>query len=435
MKILLACGIFSVCAFAETLTWDKLIASAEEDPVLQASQKKQNSISARSGTKLWDELEFEYKLNGFGFQEHEFELEMKPKAFGEGAADEAYWKSQAEYQKAHQQLDHASVLYERYEHALRFVRLQQTLNLHLQLAQIAADRVEVLHALSGSETFHLQDLVSAMEEQVSIASKLVADSNSIRDSKMKLLSWVNGFDDVQLDSAFLPTVDELKNILNKMSGDAEKYSEVVTAKAKWQVDEKRAEQETAGDRNYITQVSVGYKYVHGRYKYKWVTTECHGSSCTEEWQLQHTDDDRRTRDKFFASIGFRLPFFNSNNSKELKRQIDVLESERDYQKTKRDVAQKVERRREEILGLIAQREVQKKFVDQVDQGALFEDFANRAGNDPLLLLRARQSSVESQLKIVAIEDNIFTVYLDLLFETGALGRTDVSNHLKAGPEK
>ena len=58
MKILLACGIFSVCAFAETLTWDKLIASAEEDPVLQASQKKQNSISARSGTKLWDELEF-----------------------------------------------------------------------------------------------------------------------------------------------------------------------------------------------------------------------------------------------------------------------------------------------------------------------------------------------------------------------------------------
>ena len=188
MKILLACGIFSVCAFAETLTWDKLIASAEEDPVLQASQKKQNSISARSGTKLWDELEFEYKLNGFGFQEHEFELEMKPKAFGEGAADEAYWKSQAEYQKAHQQLDRASVLYERYEHALRFVRLQQTLNLHLQLAQIAADRVEVLHALSGSETFHLQDLVSAMEEQVSIASKLVADSNSIRDSKMKLLS-------------------------------------------------------------------------------------------------------------------------------------------------------------------------------------------------------------------------------------------------------
>ena len=119
----------------------------------------------------------------------------------------------------------------------------------------------------------------------------------------------------------------------------------------------------------------------------------------------------------------------------MQRQIDFLESERDYHKTKRDVAQKEERRREEILGLIAQREVQKKFVDQVDQGALFEDFANRAGNDPLLLLRARQSSVESQLKIVAIEDNIFTVYLDLLFETGALGRTDVSNHLKAGPEK
>ncbi len=131
----------------------------------------------------------------------------------------------------------------------------------------------------------------------------------------------------------------------------------------------------------------------------------------------------------------RLPFFCNDNSGNLKRQIDVLESERDYQKTKRDVSQKVERRREEILGLITQREVQQKFVEQVDQGALFEDFANRAGNDPLLLLRAKQSSVESQLKIVELDDNIFTVYLDLLFQTGALGRTDVNNHLKAGPEK
>ena len=427
--------ILSVSAFATPLTWEKLIASAENDPVLQASGKKQSAIAHRSGTKLWDYLELEYTLDGFGFIEHDFELKIKPKAFGEGSADDAYWKSQAEYQRAHQNLDRALVLYERYEHALRFVKWQQILHLHLQLSQIAADRIEVLHAQSGSEEFRLQDLVSALEEQVSISAKLVADSNAIRDSKMKLLSWVEGYDEVDIDSTFLPSIEELKKILTEMSLNAERYSEVATARAKWAVDEKRAEQETASDRNYISKIGVGYKYVHGRYKYKWITKECSGSSCVEEWQLQRTDDDRRTQDKFYASIAVRLPFFSNDNSGNLKRQIDVLESERDYQKTKRDVSQKVERRREEILGLITQREVQQKFVEQVDQGALFEDFANRAGNDPLLLLRAKQSSVESQLKIVELDDNIFTVYLDLLFQTGALGRTDVNNHLKAGPEK
>ena len=51
--------VLSVSAFATPLTWEKLIASAENDPVLQASGKKQSAIAHRSGTKLWDDLELE----------------------------------------------------------------------------------------------------------------------------------------------------------------------------------------------------------------------------------------------------------------------------------------------------------------------------------------------------------------------------------------
>ena len=435
MKTLAWCGILVACAVAEPLTWDKLVASADEDPVIQASQKKQTAIGGRSCTRLWDDLEFEYTLDGFGFLEHDFELKIKPKAFGEGSADEAYWKSQAEYQRALMNYDRSAVMFERYEHALRYVLRQQIRLIHEQLAQIAADRIEVLQALAGSETFRLQDLVTAMEEQAAISAKLVADSNSMNDSKLKLLSFVKGYDSVSIDSNFLPTMDELKSILKDMPMDAEKYADVAAAKAKWLVNEKKAGQDAASERNFISKIGVGYKYVHAKYKYKWVTQSCSGSSCTEEWQLQRTDDDRRTQDKFYASVAIRLPFFSGNDNSNLKRQIDVLESERDYQEAKRDLSQKVERLREEILGLIAERDVQQKFVEQVDQGALFEDFATKAGNDPLLLLRAKESSLQSQLKIVQLDMDIFTIYLDMLDRMGALARTDVTNHLKAGPAK
>lgn len=435
MKTLAWCGILVACAVAEPLTWDKLVASADEDPVIQASQKKQTAIGGRSCTRLWDDLEFEYTLDGFGFLEHDFELKIKPKAFGEGSADEAYWKSQAEYQRALMNYDRSAVMFERYEHALRYVLRQQIRLIHEQLAQIAADRIEVLQALAGSETFRLQDLVTAMEEQAAISAKLVADSNSMNDSKLKLLSFVKGYDSVSIDSNFLPTIDELKSILKDMPMDAEKYADVAAAKAKWLVNEKKAGQDAAGERNFISKIGVGYKYVHAKYKYKWVRRPCTGSSCTEEWQLQRTDDDRRTQDKFYASVAIRLPFFSGNDNSNLKRQIDVLESERDYQEAKRDLSQKVERLREEILGLIAERDVQQKFVEQVDQGALFEDFATKAGNDPLLLLRAKESSLQSQLKIVQLDMDIFTIYLDMLDRMGALARTDVTNHLKAGPAK
>lgn len=435
MKTLAWCGILVACAVAEPLTWDKLVASADEDPVIQASQKKQTAIGSRSCTRLWDDLEFEYTLDGFGFLEHDFELKIKPKAFGEGSADEAYWKSQAEYQRALMNYDRSAVMFERYEHALRYVLRQQIRLIHEQLAQIAADRIEVLQAMAGSETFRLQDLVTAMEEQAAISAKLVSDSNSMNDSKLKLLSFVKGYDSVSIDSNFLPTMDELKSILKDMPMDAEKYADVAAAKAKWLVNEKKAGQDAAGERNFISKIGVGYKYVHAKYKYKWVRRPCIGSSCTEEWQLQRTDDDRRTQDKFYASVAIRLPFFSGNDNSNLKRQIDVLESERDYQEAKRDLSQKVERLREEILGLIAERDVQQKFVEQVDQGALFEDFATKAGNDPLLLLRAKESSLQSQLKIVQLDMDIFTIYLDMLDRMGALARTDVTNHLKAGPAK
>lgn len=433
MKALLFCGVFATGALATPLTWDALIASVENDPVLEASKKKQSAIGSRSGVKLWDDLEFEYTLDGFGFMEHDFELKLKPKAFGEGSADDAYWKSQAAYQKANQDLDRSIVLYERYEHALRYVNRQKIRTLHEQLSQIAADRIEVLQAMTGSESFRLQDLVTAMEDAATLSAKLISDSNALNDSKLKLLSWVSGFDSIDLDTNFLPSISEMKKILSEMPMDAEKYAEVSAAKAKWQVNEKRAAQETVSDRNFISKIGIGYKYIYGKYKYKWKTTSCSGAACTEEWTLERSDDDRRTQDKFYASVAVRLPFFSSNHSSNLKRQIDVLESERDYQEVKRDLAQKVERRKEEILGLIAEREVQQKFVEQVDQGSLFEDFATKAGGDPLLLLRAKESALQSQLKIVQLDFTIFTVYLDMLNEMGALSRTDVTNHLKSGP--
>lgn len=435
MKAIVLFGILAAGISARPLTWDALVAGVEDDPGLKASQQKLSAISGQSGTKLWDNLELEYTLDGFGFMEHDFELKIKPKAFGEGAADESYWKSQAAYQRAHQDVDRSAVLYERYENALRYVKHLQILALHQQLLQISNDRIEVLQALSGTETFRLQDLVTAMEDQATFTAKIIADSNALNDSKLKMLSWDKSYDAIDLDMNFLPSTEELKAILNSMSLDADKYSEVVTAKAKWKVNESKAEQDAASDRNYISKIGIGYKYVYGKYKYKWVTTGCTGTTCTEEWQLQRSDDDRRTQDKFYASVAVKLPFFSSDNSSNLKRQIDVLESERDYQETRRNLLQKVERRREEILGLIAQREIQQKFVEQVDQGSLFEDFAVKAGNDPLLLLRAKESSLEGQLKIVQLDADIFSVYLELLSMTGSLARTDVTNHLKAGPAK
>src|SRR5690554_477389 len=70
--------ILASFVFASPLTWETLIQSATEDPVLKAAENRVKSISSGPSTKLWKDLEFRYKLDGFGFLEHDFELRLKP---------------------------------------------------------------------------------------------------------------------------------------------------------------------------------------------------------------------------------------------------------------------------------------------------------------------------------------------------------------------
>ncbi|WP_298771241.1 DJ-1/PfpI family protein [uncultured Fibrobacter sp.] len=71
-------------------------------------------------------------------------------------------------------------------------------------------------------------------------------------------------------------------------------------------------------------------------------------------------------------------------------------------------------------------------ADKVKAGNIFEQFAKDAGSDPLLLLRARESAVESELNAAKLETDIYDLYLELLQYAGKLSKEGVQNHLVGG---
>ena len=96
---------------ASPLTWETLVKSADEDLRYQASQKRANIASSRN-TKLWEKLELRYKLDGFSFASHDFELRLTPKPFGEGSADRAHYEAQMAYANAQLAEDRGILLYD-----------------------------------------------------------------------------------------------------------------------------------------------------------------------------------------------------------------------------------------------------------------------------------------------------------------------------------
>ena len=462
LKLTLAgVAALSATVVAAPLTWEALVESVDKDPVLQTSKKRSEVAAQDPGTKLWDNLEFRYQLDGFSFAKHDFELRLKPKAFGLGSADRQQHESHRDYQKARMAVDRSYLMYDRYERALRYVIRRKTAEVDRQLYQVVLDRIEVLHLKAGSETFNSQDLIAALEQESARRAELLGDSTALRDAELKLKSWVPDFDSVGLDTSWLPTMDELAKGLQDGIALNDQFPEVQKAKAKMDYERAKSKRDLSKGNDYISHIGVGYslrieslmkeykdleaKDIRPNAKYAdysddWFDkTGCSSSTYLDDNVCGRTAeflvpdyDNRQLKDKFFVNLAVRLPFFDDNNGNALRNQVDELDAESDYLDAVRSLNQKVSRLSEEIVALVAQWKVQKEFVEKVNAGNLFEDFAQSAGADPLLLLRARESALESDLKAIRLESDIFERYIILLQYTGIFANPSVKNHLREG---
>ncbi|WP_254794350.1 TolC family protein [Fibrobacter sp. UWB12] len=439
-----------------------LIESAKTDPRYQAAEKRAEATSKERNLKLWDKIELRYQLDGFSFAKHDFELRVTPQAFGERAADKAHYEAVKNYQQATFAVERSILLYDRYERGVRYVLRQKINEINKQLLQVIQDRIEVLHLKSGSASFNAEDLMTSLEKSASLKANLLSDSTALRDAELKMMIWAPDFDNVALDPSFLPTMEELAEFLKNGVTVDESFPLVALAKGKRDSDISKAQQDASKDRNYISHVGIGYslqveslmekykdldysdvsKAKYNKYAKEWDEKACTGgymdgvcvrydNSYTLRKLVAETDD-RKTADKFFVNLAFRLPFFDSNKDATLREQVEKLDAESKYLDEVREVNQKVARLTEEVLTLIDQWKVLKEYAEQVNASGFMEQFAHKAGSDPLLLLRARESALESDLKAAKLEYDIFARYLALLDYSGGLARQDVTNHLREG---
>ena len=439
----------SAAAIASPLTRERLVESAKTDPRYESAEKRAEATATPRNLKLWDKIELRYQLDGFSFAKHDFELRVTPQAFGERAADKAHYEAAKNYQQASFAVERSILLYDRYERGVRYVMRKKINEINKQLLQVNSDRIEVLHLKAGSASFSAEDLMTSLEKNASLKSNLLSDSTALRDAELKLKIWVPDFEGVDLDSTFMPSMDELAEFLKNGVTVDENFPLVALAKGKRDSDISKAQQDASKDRDYISHVGIGYSLQIESLMEKYKDIDCQDmlkpefkkyyneGACVADMYLTKRvlvadQDNRKTADKFFVNLAFRLPFFDSNKDASLREQIEKLDAESKYLDDVREINQKVARLTEEVLTLIDQWKVLKDYAEQVNASGFMEQFARNAGSDPLLLLRARESALESDLKAAKLEYDIYARYLALLDYAGGLARQDVSNHLREG---
>lgn len=440
-------------AFATTLNWESLVASAKNDPRYLASSKRIETLSYDRNLKLWDKLEFRYKLDGFSFAKHDFELRVVPQSFGERSSDKEHFEALKSYENARFAVERSVLLYDRYERGIRYVLRKRINELNKEMLQVNSDRIEVLHLKAGSATFNAEDLLNSLEKNASLKADLLADSTSLHEAESKMKLWVPDFENVDLDTSFLPSIEEIEKSVSQDLNADESFPKIAMAKGKHDEEIAKAKQDVSKTRDYISHIGIGYsmeieslmekykdldaKDVAFQYKkYQNEYLEKYPTATADDGRtirkLVEDVDNRSTKDKFFVNLAFRLPFFDSNKDATLRQQVATLDAATEYLEDYRDISLKFAHEIEEILALIGQWKVIRDYAEQVNASGFMEQFAHKAGSDPLLLLRARESALDSKLKSAKLEYDIYVRYLTLLEYAGGLAREDVVNHLREG---
>ena len=401
--------LVAVASFAEPLTWDALIGGYPRDLSLSAAKQKVSELGGTRAPQLWEDLELRYAAKRSDLRKQELDLRVSPSGFGELRANRALVRARCSLGDAVLRQKAAEAIRDRYKAALDWRYQTRQRQYHLEMRDLCVRRIETLAKYTSDPRFNPEDLVKAQVNRAGYLAKAEGDFYSLAQIEHRMRQFVPGMDDVRLDGELL-SPQEIEAILARVdlaAGDS--FPEAQIAVRRLSVVAAKTDQEVASARRWLSYLEAGYTF-----------------------DVDENKLERATyRDNISFGAGIMIPLFDGSSQAVARRKADLAEARLDYQDDREDIARKAADLRLSIGSMLRQIIVLDSFASRVDAGGLFADFAMKSGGDPLLVLSARETSVESAWRIEELRFQMLYDYLEILYLSGVLVDNPSINHLLA----
>lgn len=385
-------------ARTEVLTWNVLIGGYPRDLSLNASKQKVRELGDVQGTQLWDDLEVRYGAKRADLRKQEVALRVSPVGYGEIRANRSLTRARRTLGDAVLRQKTAQAIHVRYSLALDWRFQTRQRRYHLDMVELFSNRIATLARLVSDERFDPEDLVKAQMKRAEFLAKAEGDLYSLAQIENHMRQFVPSMDSVRLDGELL-FPREIETVLADVDpSHSDSFPEVGVAAGELSLVEAKTDQEVASTRRWLSYVEAGYTF-----------------------DVDQNSKERLThRDNIAFGAGIKIPLFDGSSREVVRRRADLAEARLDFQDDREDVERSVAELRLSIGSMLRQIVVLDSFAAKVDAGGLFAEFAMKTGGDPLLLLRAREASLESSWKIEELRFLMLRDYLEILHLTGIL---------------
>lgn len=398
--------VFATTAIAQPLNWALLLSSVEQDAAVSSSRQTLQFLQRDAGSRLWDELELHYRMDGLDGREQRVELRVSPAGWGELDAEKARQRARTSQQELRYDIVLGTAVADRWRLGLQWLYRREVMNIERDLVKVFEDRIQVHLARSGAENFDPEDLMSSQERVISLRVTALEGTRHLEEIELRMKSLVEGWTEVALDTQGLPALDVLgKFLLGPALQLDSTWPVLKMSEARVESEERRVQLELARTRNWLRSVRAGYTHI---------------------FPAEGRRDNRLPLEKWEVGLAFRLPFGDGSGEDLAERRLILLDARSNAHEEKRNLETRLLRMRAEITSLLEQLNLRQGYDEQLDAGTLFRDYALRAGAEPLLLLKSRQSSLENDLRRVRLQFEVYLRYVDLLEIRGSLAKNPPS---------
>lgn len=410
----LVLALNAVAAEPVVMDWGTLLGSLQADPKLQASNERVSLLKKSPGIGHWDDLELRYEMDGLDLREHKVNLRMTPYGWGERSASQKVGKARLEKTQAERDMALGEALYDRYVLAVEWIYRTHQLAHHQILIKVYEDRIQVHGSLSGTDRFDPKDMVETQEMVVELQGHILADQNDLLEIEDVIRDLVPGWTSIHLDTTGMMNSQQLRERLAKFPAKVDStFPEYRVALESLKKMQREQELVKASKKNIVSYAQVGYA-----------------------WQFPEAGKRDKTRpiEDMSVGVGLRIPFGDGRSQDLFDAEVDITDEKAELVKLSWELSKDVNKMNREIGSLVRQMSVRDSFVAKVDAGALFTNYAMRAGADPLLLLKARSTALETAWDAEKLRFEAYMLYLEMLKMTGVLVRDPGTNHLMSGPK-
>jgi hypothetical protein len=411
----LICTILFLIINAQSgvLNLDSFLIAEISDEELKISEAKLQELQIHEkDTKLWDELQFRYEADRMDMREHNFEIRVSPLRFGERDAEQQRFQTRIQFMKLRTKILRDKIRARRYKNAVEYIFRLKQLKVTERLQEVWSDRIKVHMSRIGSENFQPTDLISAQDKQVELESDLLDLHRKIWNSKQKLIEGMINVDSLAVDTDLLMSHLQIRDYVSPMrpADAAQDTNSPYAQLSRIRLESARTKYDVqmAQENDWISYVKAGYKL---------------------ELPKDSEDPIESGPKNWSAGIGIKIPLFSGRDQGLINSRMDLMEARANHTEEMHKLNEEMEDLRLDIDLLIQRLELLSGHKKKADEGKLFDAYAEMASLDPLILLKARESSLLSSLQEIKLNYQIFLKYLEILELNGDFGKFPQRNLL------